>query len=837
MNRDYRARNNPRRSSRRYAGRRDRYESGGGIAPLAMIIIILMGAYVLKGEEILGYGKVIWQKVQGIQGIGAKQAQVDTVPVYSMPCMEANAAKIIAYTLLDPTQIVDEPGDQWYSKYYRALEKDNRFDFFKIENALQPVTYAQTSEILSDVLGDGYGVRLDTSEEAQSKHITFEKFLEIYDTALMRANNGQGLSYETLSIISTPATNKGLGAWQVATNKGRYGFEGLIIDPFKDCTLKVVVKGDEILGIAEAISSQSSIEQCYISEVTEETVTLKIGEEEIVYKNQGLQANNKGLLGTVTVKEGRVIGFELEEAKPKSKESSTNRILRITDTYIELEQEGKLPYKDVEVYDNTPGGTIKNVAQIPVGVGVECVIKDNIIETIQIVEKDFGSQIRVLISTDGLGDYTHDEVILTSQGEYEAMYNGKKLVFQKGGTWSASDFEWQEGLDKVTFVPQTDSKMEVTSIKRQGKNPGYNGNIEITKEVDGSFTLVNEVDMENYLAGVIPSEMPTKYGIEAAKVQAIAARSYAVTHQSNSKFAKYGAQVDDTTATQVYNNVPADEISYQAAKETKDLVLKHDGKAISGNFFSTSAGYTANFGDVWAQGENFPANTPHYLVTRQQYVGDTAVSDISQEKDAYKFFTTPAAEIDAFDNHSPWFRWQIELSAEELAHIINANVQKLTTQSPHLVKVLIDDKWQEGEIETLGAIKDLKVEKRGEGGNIMELVVVGEKGAIKVETEYLIRCLLAPVQKDSTKEPIKIVRADESEVENMNMLPSAFFSMDTTYDKNQMIKTMTIYGGGFGHGVGMSQEGVKGMVERGFKAEDILEHFYQDIAIESYIEQ
>lgn len=830
MSRNYDTRRSPRRSSNRSSNRNRRNareETGSPLTVILLMIIILGGAYILKGEEILGYGKDIWQRVQGIQ---KEEKQMEQMPVYAMPCMEANAAKIVAYTLLDGGALVDEADDEWYSKYYRAIEEDGRFKFFDIENALKPVTYAQTSAILSDVLGEAYGVKLDTSEETQNKNISFEKFLEVYHTALSQAKDGTGLTYEELSIVSTPATNKSLEAWQVSTDKGRYGFEGLIVDPFKDYTLKVAVEGDEILGIVEMISSYSVLEQCYISDVTEELVTIKIGEEEVVYKNKSLAPSNKGLLGAVTIQEGTVVGFELEEEK------STDRILRVTEDYIELEKGGRYPYNQVEVYDVTPDGKIKTLAQIPSGVEVECVIKDEKMEAIQIISKDLEENIRVVLSQDGLGNYNHEDVVLKSEGEYNMLYKDKKLVFQKGGSWSAKAFEWEEGVNKVTFSPKKNSSMEIASMSRQAISPKYKGNIEVYKEADGSFVVVNEVNMTDYLAGVIPSEMPTSYGIEAAKVQAIAARSYAITHRGNSKFMEYGAQVDDTTSTQVYNNNPANEVSYQAAKETEGLVLKHDDSVISGNFFSTSAGYTANYGEVWAAGELFPTDTPDYLVSRQQYLGDREVGDMSEEKDAYTFFTTPADEVDAFDKDAPWFRWQVELTGEELADVVNSNVHKLTTQYPSLVKVLVDGEWQSGELETLGNIENIKVRERGQGGNIMEISVVGDQGTIKVSTEYLIRCLFAPVQKDSDKEPIKVVRANGTEIENMSMLPSAFFSTDMTYDDKEMIKEVTFYGGGFGHGVGMSQEGVKGMVERGYTYKQVLEHYYQNVEIESYKE-
>ena len=113
----------------------------------------------------------------------------------------------------------------------------------------------------------------------------------------------------------------------------------------------------------------------------------------------------------------------------------------------------------------------------------------------------------------------------------------------------------------------------------------------------------------------------------------------------------------------------------------------------------------------------------------------------------------------------------------------------------------------------------------------MELIVVGEECTIKVGTEYLIRMLFAPIQKDSTKDPIVIVRQDGSEIQNMALLPSAFFSPDIRYDDKGLISKVTFYGGGYGHGVGMSQNGAKGMASRGYTCKEILRHYYSGVEI------
>ena len=59
--------------------------------------------------------------------------------------------------------------------------------------------------------------------------------------------------------------------------------------------------------------------------------------------------------------------------------------------------------------------------------------------------------------------------------------------------------------------------------------------------------IVNELPLEEYLYAVIPSEMPTYYGLEPLKVQAVCARSYAYKHLVANNLSKYGAHVDDSS--------------------------------------------------------------------------------------------------------------------------------------------------------------------------------------------------------------------------------------------------------------------------------------------------
>lgn len=812
-------------------GRGKRYEqqsSGAGWVMMGLIGLALIGTYFMTGEEGKAYVDNLLQKIALAPKEEAPEV-ADTMQsiVETTPCTQGNIAKIMVYTLFEEKDIPQaKPGEPWYSKYYQMLQGDERFKFFDEANAMMPITYNETLVVLKSVLGESYNVSLEMDAELGAEYISLKEFLVAYEQALTHSGLTHTLREETLSVLATQSTHEDLGSWEVATSEGLYGFEGIILDPFKDYTLEVLVQGTEILGIIDTVSSESIVEECFISKVEGDQATVQVGDLEIKYQSTVLKPEDAGSTGKITIKNSQIIDYELQL------DEDADTVVKVTDSYIEFKKGGCIPYEKVVVYNAAEDGNYSSINQLFSGLKASYTVDGGKVTTLKVVDDKASDAMRVVLTSDGMGNYVHEDVVLVSDVDCDMTYGEQKLKLKAGTPWSVSGFSWEIPNEKLVVTPENDETITIQTMTRHGINPEYLGELEIYKEKEG-YTVVNELDIEDYVACVIPSEMPTSYGLEAAKVQAVAARSYAKGHQKSSQFAKYGAQVDDTVTTQVYNNVASDETSIKAAEATKGEVLTHNGRIISGNFFATSCGYTANYGETWATGEIFPTNTPVYLMSKQQYLGDRIAEDLSNEKDAYTFLTKSPEEVDAFDNHSPWFRWTVDFSAAELDHVINSNVYRLTTQYPNMVKVYDEEskKWAVGELDNIGKIKDMQIKSRGSGGNVMEMQVVGEEASIKVSTEYLVRILLSPIQKDSSKDSIDIVRGDGSKVSNMAMLPSAFFTMDLSYEE-EVISKATLYGGGFGHGVGMSQDGVKGMVDRGYDYKEILRHYYSEVEID-----
>ena len=101
---------------------------------------------------------------------------------------------------------------------------------------------------------------------------------------------------------------------------------------------------------------------------------------------------------------------------------------------------------------------------------------------------------------------------------------------------------------------------------------------------------------------------------------------------------------------------------------------------------------------------------------------------------------------------------------------------------------------------------------------MMELEIVGSKNTIKVTGEYAIRKLLG-----NNQIPIQLKDQTTSQ---LSMLPSGYFYVDKKANKHAKLVSVTYHGGGFGHGVGMSQNGVKAMANQGYTFSQMLSHYY-----------
>ena len=289
-----------------------------------------------------------------------------------------------------------------------------------------------------------------------------------------------------------------------------------------------------------------------------------------------------------------------------------------------------------------------------------------------------------------------------------------------------------------------------------------------------------------YLRYVVPSEMPSSYEKEALKAQAVCARTYACARIREKTWENYHADVDDSVESQVYHNMEAQPETDAAVAETEGKIITCGGEPIQAYFFSTSCGKTST-DEVWNTAET------------AEYLKSVTVGGEKQEPETEEAFASFITKRDStsLEVEDGWYRWQVTIPADVLSE--RAADQKI------------------------GEITGIEVRRRSEGGAAETVRIEGEKGSMEIEGEYQIRKFLSakgwPIQKN-----------DGTVSCEMELLPSACFIV-VPEKEGETAVSFTFYGGGYGHGVGMSQNGAIHLAEQGKSYEEILRYFYQNIEI------
>ncbi len=452
--------------------------------------------------------------------------------------------------------------------------------------------------------------------------------------------------------------------------------------------------------------------------------------------------------------------------------------------------------------------------------------------------------IRVGIMDNNFASLYHPYVQVRAQGQVlvHDVQNGQTHTFDQVVAFHPSD----QGIHIMTdshnvllgpqlaVSPSQDLKLQLTSLTRGGAasfNPAYRGILEIALIDSSKLQLINQVDIEEYLYGVLPSEMPVSWPMEALKAQAIASRTYVLRAMLEKTNTLQGYHLDDSLSWQMYNNRIEDPLAIAAVDQTQGLVMLDAStrQIIQAFFHSTSSGVTVMACEVWgSSGEFFPSDHIPYLQS-QSILKTPLVYDLTCE-DGVKLFLKDSAVV-AYDQDSPWYRWQITLSRQELENIINANLAMRYQLQPEFVSTLGKDGTFYSKpipFSGIGTLVDIEVIHRGAGGNIIMLQISGTTGIYRIGKELNIRLLIRPSKIFSGGEDIVITRSD-SPVVNHSILPSATVVMEKEHNSEHELETVQFFGGGNGHGVGMSQWGARGMALDGYNHLQILERFYRGI--------
>ena len=419
-----------------------------------------------------------------------------------------------------------------------------------------------------------------------------------------------------------------------------------------------------------------------------------------------------------------------------------------------------------------------------------------------------------------VGIYTRKEIRAVFHGEYrhgEEVISGEKEICEAG---------WYIPMSEDCSFSLMDVTIGIDFHWERNETQTFKGGLEVMKAKNGELTAVNVLDIEDYLQSVISSEMSATSHIELLKAHAVISRSWALCKIQRSlqgsafacqesegrRICWYGSEPhegfdvcaddhcqryqglrakDHKNAVKAVNETKGEVLAYLKEASTSSATGK-EGSAIESltpnsdyeicdaRFYKCCGGVTEEFETCW-EDTHFD-----YLVKVEDFPKERR-NDLTTEEGAREWImSSPEAfcntndkkilsqVLNDYDQETiDFYRWKVVYSQDELTTLVARHAPQL------------------------GKIIDLIPLKRGVSGRIYELKIVGENSSIIIGKELEIRKWLS----------------------NSHLYSSAFVVEN---DDN----TFTLYGAGWGHGVGLCQIGAAVMAEKGYTYKEILAHYY-----------
>jgi stage II sporulation protein D len=301
----------------------------------------------------------------------------------------------------------------------------------------------------------------------------------------------------------------------------------------------------------------------------------------------------------------------------------------------------------------------------------------------------------------------------------------------------------------------------------------------------GQLAVINIIPLETYLQGVVPSEMPDGFPLEALKAQAVAARSEVL---SKIGFV-HNADPFDICADvhcQVYSGLTKRASSTdKAVLETSGMVLWKDGKICDAVYSAVCGGHGEDNDQIWGGQSKSYLNGIYDGPRSLQYYGsldqEANIKRWLDSKPSAYCNTSKGWILPSMNYTQKYFRWTVRYTQNELRLcLMNYSGRDV------------------------GAVLDLIALQRGSSGRITRLKVIGDRSEYIIEKELEIRKALA----------------------NSTLWSSCFYVIKNKLQGN-VPSEFELKGAGFGHGVGMCQTGAAAMAINGKRFHEILKQYYQ----------
>ncbi|MBN1595291.1 SpoIID/LytB domain-containing protein [candidate division FCPU426 bacterium] len=375
--------------------------------------------------------------------------------------------------------------------------------------------------------------------------------------------------------------------------------------------------------------------------------------------------------------------------------------------------------------------------------------------------------------------------------------SGYRLEPNPSGGWDLKNWQGKrlKHFRRRLFIRPVDPKKPLVVINLyqttgylwsvgRKKSRYYRGQLVITPRRK-TLDLVNQLPLEEYLLSVVPGEMPALWPLEALKAQTVVARTDALLRKKNRNHRGY--DVCNTAHCAVYRGIQEEHAnSYAAVLETLGMVLKHEERLLPTFYSHSCGGMTQGFKEAWWK------NKPEY--DQPQGIYDAAGDSLAGAR-----LPLAPGRIGSWLSEQP----DVFCNAPQYAATRNFRWVKILTQEE--LSGILDHRYG------IGRLQSIDIQERSPSAYVRRILVQGDQGQEVVRGDYIRSAL--------------------------GGLRSNLFCLLPLLDSEQPDGkpfAWVIWGGGWGHGVGLCQVGAGSMARQGYAYEEILHHYFPEGELQAW---
>ncbi len=384
-----------------------------------------------------------------------------------------------------------------------------------------------------------------------------------------------------------------------------------------------------------------------------------------------------------------------------------------------------------------------------------------------------------------------------------------------------------DGTQNLYIKPQAENGSIMVQGVRYGagyffagvEDRQYRGEMRVQPTAEGKLQPVSLVNLEEYLVSVVPAEMSAGWPMEALRAQALAARSFAL-HNKGRRQASRGFDLFDTVSDAVYAGIGREHPrTTEAVTSTAGEVGMYNGEVVNAVFSSNSGGHTEASRDVWGGDVDYlsGANLSHDFLQSLDSSSPPENLRRSNDQGQQNDFHQRSHNYDDQQNQFNHDFSQFPLLPGELQAWFQSRPETFSGTGPYASSQAY--RWsREINVEflkiefDLEEIEDVRIRERSDRGFVTEIAIIGLNEAGR-EEELLF-------SGDRIRSALGGLRSNS-------------FVLHRQLDSSGELERIILYGGGWGHGVGMDQTAAGNMADQGWDYASIFKYFYQDITLEN----